>query len=117
MSDQPPSWFMNFMKQIAGTDGSVEASSDSSKRPNDEQGPPPKIAKTSKDSLPPSQNEEDDEFDRRFGHLFNSNLDDNNNNDDDYDNSKDNGPDNDHDNSHENVSINIVQYNIRDNNI
>ena len=112
MSDQPPSWFTNFMKQIAGTDGSVEASSDSSKRPNDEQGPPPKIAKTSKDPLPPkahgppSHNEEDDEFDRRFGHLFNSNLDDNNNNDDDYDNSKDNDHDNDHYNDHDNVSIN-----------
>ena len=96
---------MNFMKQTAGSDGSEElnqSSSYSSKRPNTEEGPPSKIAKTSKGSLPPkahgppSHNEEDDEFDRRFGLLFNSNLDDLiPNNDDDHDNSNDN----DHDDS------------------
>ena len=47
---------MNFMKQMAASDGSEQVTppiSDSSKRPNDQQDPPSKIPKTDSGSLPP----------------------------------------------------------------
>ena len=94
------------MKQMAASDGSEQVTppiSDSSKRPNDQQYPPSKIPKTDNGSLPPkahgppSHNEDDDEFDRRFGHLSNSNLDDNDNEENNDGNDIGNDNDNDDD--------------------
>jgi len=80
-NEEPPSWFTNFMKKIAGPGEDTEQTEQaaSSKRSLDEgdQAPTKRIHK---DPLPPKAPgpplvdndncEEDDDFDRRFGHLF-----------------------------------------------
>ena len=81
-NEDPPSWFTDFLKKIAGP-GETEHADSSKRSLDDSDQTHSKSAKICKDPQPPKapgppvvDNDvgEEDEFDRRFGHLFNQEL-------------------------------------------
>ena len=92
-NEEPPSWFTDFMKKIASP-GETEQADTSKRSLDDRDQAPSKSAKICKDPQPPkasgppvvdSDVGEDDEFDRRFGHLFNNDVGNANTNEDNID--------------------------------